>query len=130
MMKILCYCLHSYKQHFRNSFPKWIKTQMGKGGDLQEAFRKILCYFFFILKTSPRNIILQSSIFNIFPPCNDHLIFPIEGRCLKTNLWRCASKTKTSSTSSPRAAKQLLTRAAKQLSPRAAKQILTRAAKC
>merc|ERR1712193_166623 len=35
------------------------------------------------------------------------------GRCLKTNLWRCASKTKTSSTSSPRAAKQLLTRAAK-----------------
>ena len=60
-----------------------------------------------------RNTILQSSISNIFPPFNDHLIFPIEGRCLKTNLWRCASKTKTYSTSSPRAAKQFLTSAAK-----------------
>ena len=78
---------------------------------------------FFILKTPPRNTILQSSIFDIFTlqwssdisnrRTVSHLIFPIEGLCLKTNLWRCASKTRTCWTSSPRAAKQLLTRAAK-----------------
>ena len=86
---------------------------MGKGGDLLEAFRKIPLIFLFHSKNIPEKHNFAEFYLLYFPPCNDHLIFPIEGRCLKTNLWRCASKTKTSSTSSPRAAKQLLTRAAK-----------------
>ena len=53
MMKVLCYCLHLHKQHFRNSSPKWIKTQMGKGGDLLEAFRKIPLLFLFHSKNIP-----------------------------------------------------------------------------